>query len=167
MRDLKRANAKNLAYKMLKDLKFEVFTPMKWHIVTRKGERVREEMPVIPDLLFVHSSRSVLDPVVGKTETLQYRFLRNTWRDPMIVRDADMERFIYAVSQSESPQYYLPEEITPNMYGRKIRIVGGPFDGYEGCLLTMRGSKVKQLLVELKGLLAVGVKVNPEYIQFV
>ena len=85
----------------------------------------------------------------------------------MIVRDADMERFIYAVNQSESPQYYLPEEITPNMYGRKIRIIGGPFNGYEGCLLTMRGSKVKQLLVELKGLLAVGVEVNPEYIQLV
>lgn len=52
MRDLKRGNAKNHAYKMLQGLKFDVFTPMKWHVATRKGEKVREEIPVIPDLLF-------------------------------------------------------------------------------------------------------------------
>ena len=46
-------------------------------------------------------------------------------------------------------KYYLPEEITPEMHNRPIRIVGGPLDGYEGTLLTTRGSKVKRLLVEI------------------
>lgn len=85
----------------------------------------------------------------------------------MTVADADMQRFIHAVSVSESPKYYLPEEITPAMYGRKIHIVGGPLNGYEGSLITVRGSKIKRLLVELKGFLAVGVEVNPEYIQLI
>lgn len=167
MRDLKRANAKHPAYEMLRSFKFEVFTPMKWHIVTRKGERVREEMPAIPDLLFVHSSRLALDPLVGKTATLQYRFLRNTWRDPMTVRDADMKRFIHAVNSSESVKYYMPGELTSEMYNKKIRIIGGKLNGYEGNLLTVRGSKTKRLLVELPGLLAAGVEVSPEYIIFI
>ena len=81
--------------------------------------------------------------------------------------DTDMERFIRAVDATESPRYYLPEEITPTMYGRKIRIEGGPLSGYEGRLLTTRGSKVKRLLVELEGFLAVGVEVDPEYIQLI
>ena len=51
------------------------------------------------------------------------------------------------------------------MYGRKIRIIGGLLNGYEGFLLTTRGSKTKRLLVNLQGLLAVGVEVNPDYIQ--
>ena len=51
------------------------------------------------------------------------------------------------------------------MVNRSIRIVGGPLDGYEGTLLTTRGSKVKRLMVSLPGLLTVGVEVNPEYIQ--
>lgn len=167
MRDLKRANAKHPAYKMLQSLKFEVFTPMKWYVATRKGERVREKIPVIPDLLFVHSSRTALDPIVGKTATLQYRFLRNTWREPMIVRDADMERFIHAVNSSESVKYYMPGELTPEMYNKKIRIIGGKLNGYEGTLLTIRGSKTKRLLVELPGVLAAGVEVSPEYIIFI
>ena len=154
MRDLKRVNARQPAYKQLEEMKMEIFVPMKWSLKIRKG-------------IHVHETQSKLDAVVEKTPTLQYRWLRNTWREPMTVADTDMERFINAVNASEFPQYYLPEEVTPAMYGRKIRIIGGTLDGYEGRLMTTRGSKVKRLLVELKGLLAVGVDVNPEYIRIV
>ncbi|MCM1313390.1 MAG: UpxY family transcription antiterminator [Bacteroides sp.] len=167
MRDLKRANAKLPAYRLLLERQIEVFTPMKWRLVSRQGIKTREEVPFIQDLLFVHDTRDNIDPIVAKTPTLQYRFLRNTYRKPMTVPPTEMERFIRAVGTSESPRYYLPEEITPEMYGRKIRIIGGPLNGYEGSLLTTRGSKTKRLLVEIPNLLAVGVEVNPEYIQLV
>lgn len=167
MRDLKRANAKLPAYKLLEENKIEVFVPMKWCLVTRQGKKVREEAPFMPDLLFAHDTRGNIDPIVERTSTLQYRWLRNTWREPMTVPDTDMDRFIYAVSNAEFPKYYRPEEVTPEMYRRRIRIIGGLFNGYEGGLVTVRGSKVKRLLVELKGLLAAGVEVEPEYIQLV
>ena len=67
MRDLKRANAKVPAYKLLEGMKMEVFVPMKWHLVTRKGMRIREEVPFIQDLLFVHETQNNLDTVVEKT----------------------------------------------------------------------------------------------------
>ena len=85
----------------------------------------------------------------------------------MTVSEAEMNRFIQAVRSTESPRYFMPEEITPSMLGRPIRMIGGSLDGYEGTLLTVRGSKVKRLLVELPGLLTVGVEVDPDYIQFV
>lgn len=167
MRDLKRRNAKLPAYKQLADKGIKVFVPMKWQTIKRKGIVIREEIPVIQDLLFVYASRLHLDPIVEKIPTLQYRWLRNTFRKPMTVPDLEMEKFIFAVSSSKSPQYYLPEEITPQMYGHKIRIVGGTLDGYEGYLLTTRGSKVKRLLVELENYLAVSVEVLPEFIQLI
>ncbi len=168
MRDLKRANAKERAYGLLEELHFEVFTPMQWRLVTRQGRRIREEHPVIPDLLFVRAVRHSLDPIVEKTPTLQYRYVRGgKYCDPMVVAESDMECFIRAVRSSESPRYYLPEEITPAMYGRRIRIVGGPLDGCEGSLVTARGSCVRRLLVDLPTLLAVSVEVSPEYIQLV
>ena len=73
MRDLKRANAKMPAYKLLRESGFEVFTPMRWRLVTKSGRREREEVPCIPDLLFVHACADELDPVVEATPTLQYR----------------------------------------------------------------------------------------------
>ncbi len=167
MRDLKRSNARLPAYKLLSERKVRVFTPMTFRLKVERGRKVRREVPFIPDLLFVRSARETLDPIVSEIPTLQYRWLRGTYREPMTVPDEDMERFITAVGSTETPKYYLPEEITPAMHGRRIRIIGGTLDGYEGTLLTTRGSKVKRLLVELPSLLAVGVEVSPDYIRFV
>lgn len=64
-----------------------------------------------------------------------------------------------------SSKYYRPEEITPAMRNRRIRIIGGPLHGYEGSLVTVRGTTVKRLLVELPMLLAAAVEVEPEFIQ--
>ncbi len=165
MRDLKRANAKEPAYKLFESKKKEVFTPMIWKLVTVKGKKTRSEVPFMPDLLFVHDSRQNLDPIVNDTETLQYRYVKGGYRVPMVVPDAEMERFIHAVKSSKEPKFFQPAEITPHLFGRRIRIVSGKLDSYEGYLLTTRGSKVKRLLVELKGFLAAGVEVNPEYIE--
>lgn len=166
MRDLSRPNAKVPAYKRLSEMSIEVFTPMKWHLSVREGRRVREKRPFMQDLLFVHSSRSVLDPIVFQTPTLQYRFARGGgYMNPMTVPYTDMQRFIVAVNSTDRPYYFLPTEITPDMYGRKVRILGGPFDCYEGYLLSSRGSRVKRLIVNLPGLLSVAVEINPDYIE--
>lgn len=168
MRDLKRPNAKQPAYKLLEGMEMEVFTPKRWQLVMRNGKRTRMELPFIPDLLFVHEAAEKLDPIVANTPTLQYRYVKGgAYCQPMIVPDAEMNRFIHAVRASENPRYYLPGEVTPQMYGKEICIVGGVLDGYRGRLITTRGSKVKRLLVELANFFSVGVEVNPEYIRFV
>lgn len=164
MRDLTRPNAKRPAYIMLEELNVRCFTPMVWKTITKNGTRKTVRVPVMHDLLFVNECRKVLDPIVAKTETLQYRFLRNAWRVPMTVRDEEMERFI-AVSESSGPvRYYTPEEITPGMRGSRIRIVGGQMDGYEGTLVTVRGSKTRRLLVEISSLIAVTAEIDADYI---
>lgn len=165
MRDLKRRNAKLPAYKMFRELSVECFTPMVRRLETVRGKRISMEVPFMQDLLFVKETRERLDPIVESTPTLQYRFIFGVQHTPMVVRTQDMERFIHAVESTESPQYYQPSEVTTDMFHRKIRIIGGLLDGYEGHLLTVRGSKVKRLLVELPHLLVASVEVEPEYIQ--
>ena len=71
------------------------------------------------------------------------------------------------MESSENPRYYTPKEITPNMIGREVRIVGGLLDGYEGCLQKMQGARVKRLFEEIPDLLAAAVEVQPEYIQLI
>lgn len=165
MRDLTRPNAKLPAYKLLDGLNIRNFTPMVWKLMLNHGKRERRRMPFIHDLLFVYASRAELDSVVETTPMLQYRYLRGGYKVPMTVRAADMQRFIHAVGLSSSPQYYRPDEVTPAMRNRRIRIIGGNLDGYEGSLITTRGSKVKRLLVEIPMLLAATVEVETEFIQ--
>ncbi len=164
MRDLTRPNAKLPAYMLLEQEGIEVFTPMKEQLKVRNGRRVRENVPILHDLLFVHGHRSVIDPIVDRTETLQYRFRRGAQHTPIIIDEDEMQRFIHAVSTSDRPRYYLPGELTPEMYGRHVHIIGGSLDTYEGKLLKLRGSRKKYLIVELQGILSVGVEVSPDFI---
>lgn len=165
MRDLKRGNAKQPAYKLLDELKIRFFTPMVWKLRIRQGKRIRQQVPFIPDLLFVYDSRKVLDPIVERIATLQYRFVKGGNHQPMTVRNADMERFIRAVDAMNNPCFYTPEELKPDMLGKNVRIVGDLLDGYEGRLQKMQGSRIKRLFVELPNFLTAAVEVQPEFIQ--
>lgn len=169
LRDFKKFNAKNPAYKVLPELGVECFTPMHWTVVKKKdGTMDRVYVPVMQNLLFAHATRASLDPVIRDTDKLQYQFARGTLQGtPMIVPDADMERFVNAVNTDSSTIYYTPSELTPDMVGKEIIVTGGPLDGYTGKLLKMQGSKKKRLIVELKGYFAAAVEVNPEYVKLV
>ena len=165
MRDLKRRNAKLPAYKMFEGMGIKCFTPMVHRLTVIDGRHKDEVVPFMQDLLFVKETREWLDAIVERTPTLQYRYKLGVRHTPIIVRNADMERFIKAVESTDEPKYYSPDEITPDMRNRKILIIGGALDGYTGTLVTTRGSKVKRLLVELPTLMAAAVEVRPEYIQ--
>jgi len=166
MRDLKRSNAICPAYRQLEALRIEVFTPFTWQLVERQGRMTRVQVPFIRDLLFVHETRQVLDAIVRKTPTLQYRYLKGQgYCNPMIVPTDEMERFVYAVQVSDSCCYYHPDEIPLSMCQRMVRIIGGLLNGYEGYLISVEGSGKKRLLIQLQGLLSVGVEVCPEFIQ--
>lgn len=167
LRDLKRRNSSRPGYIDLGERGFEVFTPLRWEVVEKAGRRTRRQVPVVADLLFVRSLKADLDPVVELIPTLQYRYRRGySVNEPMTVRDIDMDRFIKAVGCVTDIRYYTIDEITPEMYGKEIAVVGGPFDGYTGRLLYVRGSRKRRLIVEIPGFIAAAVEVQPEYIQY-
>lgn len=168
LRDLKRSNAKEPAYLLLQEAGYEVFTPLRWVLSRVQGKKVRKLQPFMQDLLFVHSTKDALDVVVDRVPTLQYRFVRGAgYCVPMTVREEEMTNFIRASRQSECPEYFQVDEISPQMIGRKVRIIGGPLNQCEGFLMSLRGSRVKHMIVQIEGLLAVKVEVCPEFIQFI
>jgi hypothetical protein len=168
MRDLKRPNAKSPAYKVLEENKMEVFTPLVQKLNIKNGTKVRELVPFIPDLLFVHTSKETLDSFVLKIPTLQYRYVRGgKYKEAMTVDETSMNQFISAIRSSTKYQYYQLTEIPAAFIGSLIRIVGGFLDGCEGYLLKVRGSKRKRLLVKIENLMAAAFEVESEYIQIV
>ena len=169
MRDLKRPNSLLPAYKELGEKGIEIFTPMQWHVTLCQGKRMRQQRPFIPDLLFAHASRAMLDPLVEAIPTLQYRYLRGGKQfEAMSVRHEAMVRFMEAVEQKEKVEYYSYDEVSPGLYGKRIRIIGGRLNGFEGRLMSKRGSKFKRLLVDLQECnLSAAIEVESEYIQLV
>lgn len=147
---------------------FRVFTPMTWQIVGHSvSARERIRAPFIRSLFFVRSSRFLLDPIVESDPVVTYRYVKGYYHRPMTVPESDMNRFIRAVESSRHVEYYTAAEVTSSMCGRKVRIIGGRLNGYEGILVEPRGSgRGRRLLIELPGFFSVGVEVQLKYITF-
>ena len=169
LRDLKRANAKEPAYKTLSMLGYTIFTPMHWVLkVNPAGRQTKEYVPFIHGLLFAKAVRSDLDKIISKTETLQYRFIKGAQKTPMIVPTDEMEQFIKAVTADHaSCTYYSPEDVRLDMLGKEVMIVGGTLDGMVGHLIKKRGSKKKRLMLQIKGLLVASVEITDGFIRFI
>lgn len=146
LRDLKRANALQPAWRMLGDMGLDVYTPLVDRVTVSGGRKHTTAVPYIPDLVFVRATRSRLDPVVQRTPTLQYRFVKGApYGTAMTVPARDMEMFITASRAMRRPRYIDPTQVRT---GARVRIVSaGPFDGLEGRLVTTPGNRRKSILV--------------------
>lgn len=51
------------------------------------------------------------------------------------------------------------------MYGPMVRKEGGGIEGFEGKLLTVRGSKRRRLVVSIPSVLSVAIEINPDFVQ--
>ena len=172
LRDLARPNAKKPAYRQLQEMpgmKDCVFVPLKQRVFTEFGKRVVRFIPYMPDLVFVHKSREELDPIVREMTLLQYRYVRGGKQyEALSVRHEVMKEFMEAVKEIDNVEYYSYEEVSPRLYGKQIRIIGGRLNGFEGRLMSKRGSKSKRLLIDLQECnLSAAIQVESEFIQLV
>lgn len=165
LRDLKRSNAREPAYKVLSSEGIRVYTPLTIKNSVVGGRRVCREVPALSDLLFAHSTRSELDPLIDSISTLQYRYRLGAYCEPITVPSNQMELFISAVGQSGGKaSYYRPDEVTTAMVGHRVRIIGGPLEGHEVQLQRLRGTRRRRFWVTIPGYIAASVEIDPEYL---
>lgn len=161
MCDQKRRNAIEPAYKMLTAKGFTMFTPLVNKVTRRGGKKVIDEVPFISDLLFVFSTPTELDAVIEKTPTLHYRFKKGgTYREHIIVRKDDMERFMNAVNTAKTKHYFSIGELPKEKIGSSVIVHGGALDGREVILKKMRGTRKKHVYVELPGFMYVEIELT-------
>ena len=172
LRDFARPNAKSPAYKQLQampEMEGCVFVPLKQQMFVEFGKHIVRYIPYMPDLIFVHKPKEELDPIVRGMKLLQYRYVRGGKQyEAMSVCDKDFREFRDAIKQTESVEYFSYDEVPPEIYGKQIRIIGGRLNGFEGRLMSKRGSKTKRLLIDLQECnLSAAIQVESEYIQLV
>lgn len=159
LRDLKRPNDPNRAYKMLEKRGFDVFTPLESHLVDAYGRHLCVDRPLFPDMLFVHATRESLDPFVEAISTLQYR-LRIGYKASiddgvMIIDEVSMNNFRVACECDIRKEFLKPSDIDPSMIGRRVKIFSNTIpDGFEGNLLRVRGRGLK-VIVSLPSMIEV------------
>lgn len=110
----------------LEFLQIEYFLPLYIHVSRWKDRKVRLQLPLFPGYVFVHM------PVAQRVQVLQIPgvlSLVSRNGKPQEMPDQDIERLQASMLEGR--------ELEPHDYlevGQRVRLVRGPFEGYEGIL---------------------------------
>ncbi|MBR4783473.1 MAG: UpxY family transcription antiterminator [Bacteroidaceae bacterium] len=135
------------------------------------GQKIRVEKSLMFNYVFVRCTRSQLDvflhrydfavrPVYRRKEEGQVQ------PDVLSVPDAQMDMFVRTVGHYDGQVPYLRPQEADLQEGDVVRIIGGPFDGVEGTLITRQGKDGGRVLVNISDVIAVPtLEIEPEFIQ--
>lgn len=146
----------------------ENFIPMHYEYVKKADRKVRKLVPVVHNLVFVHSSLACIDRIkqsFGLSLAVRYIIDRET-NQPLVVPEVQMRSFIAVSGNYEEQIVYLDPAITALQKGDRVRITGGIFEGVEGIILRVKGDR--RVSVCIKGVMAVATAyVHPSLIELV
>ncbi len=155
------------AVRLLEKEHLGCFVPMQYKVCIKKGRKVRIQVPVIRNLIFVHACSSDLKRVKSKAGYLQY-ITDTRSGQKIIVPDVQMQRFIaVAGTYNDHLLYFQPEELNLSK-GTRVRITGGDFAGQEGIYVKVRGARDRRVVIAIQGVIAVALAtVHPDLIEVV
>lgn len=110
----------------LEFLEIENFLPLYWHVSRWKDRKVRLQLPLFPGYVFVHTH---LDQRVRLLQVPGVLSIVSSNGKPVSMPDGDIERLQASLLQGN--------EFEPHDYlqvGQRVRLIRGPFEGYEGIL---------------------------------
>jgi transcription antitermination factor NusG len=155
------------AQSILDKEKIRSFIPMRYTVTQKNRRKVRELVPAIANLIFVHAPLSDIKKVKTKVGYLQY-IVNSRNKEKIIVPDEQMKRFITVASTYNQKLIYLrPEEVNLKQ-GTPVRIIGGPFDGVEGVFMKVKGTRSRRVVVLVHGVTAVATaEIEPDLIEVI
>lgn len=145
----------------LERLEIENFVPMKYKVADADTDHPhRELVPAVNNLIFVHSTQEVISRLKLSNdvlEPLRYMMDLTIGDDPVImtVSDREMENFMLVASRTDDSVMFLDETSVVGKEGKRVKIMGGAFEGVEGVIRRVK--RCKRVVVELDGIVSVAI----------
>ena len=142
-------------------LGIENFIPMTYKLVDAEGENPhRELVPAINNLIFVRSIQERISRLKASNEVLEpLRYMMDhTARkahEIMTVPDRQMKNFMRVASRTDDSVMFLDEKSIVGKEGKRVKIMGGAFEGVEGVIRRVK--RCKRVVVELEGIASVAI----------
>ena len=149
-------------------LEIENFIPMTYRFTeSRKQgdtELRRELVPAINNLIFVHSTKERISELKVSNELLEpLRYMIDQTAGEahtiMTVPDKQMENFMRVASVTDDSVMFLDETTIVGKEGKRVEIMGGPFEGVTGVIRRVK--RCKRVVVELEGIACVAIAFVP------
>ncbi len=152
----------------LERIGIESFLPMKYKVVESQingdAELRRELVPAISNLIFLRSTQERVTELKRTNEVLEpLRYMLDyTGGDGpviMTVGDREMEIFMRVAAMTDDSVMFLDENTIVGKEGKRVKIMGGAFEGVEGVIRRVK--RCKRVVVELEGIASVAIAYVP------
>lgn len=130
-----------------KTLGIEHFLPVQEVIRQWSDRRKKVIVVVIPMLIFVHVTDKQRIELLKQVPSLTGTLMDRCTRRPAIIRQEEMERFMFMLDYSEESIHFSSEPMKP---GEDVIVIKGPLKGLVGELVTLNGKT--QITVRLEQL---------------
>ena len=146
-------------------LGIENFVPMTYKVMDAETDSPhRELMPAINNLIFVHSTQKRISELKMKNEVLEplrYMMDHTSGKESeiMTVPDRQMENFMRVASMTDDSVMFLDNETIVGKEGKRVKIMGGAFEGVTGVIRRVK--RCKRVVVELEGIASVAIAFVP------
>ena len=144
--------------KKLDEAGFESFVPMRYVVVLdRRARRIKKCVPVVRDLIFIHTTMAEMLDLKQKHESLRNIYIptEEGRKRIVVISDGQMENFMKVTATlSDGLLFFTPDEVNLSR-GVRVRVHGGQFDGLEGTFVKVKGAREKRVVVELSGVIVV------------
>jgi len=146
-------------------LEIENFVPMTYRLVDAYSESPhRELVPAINNLIFVHATQSQISRLKTTNEALEpLRYMMDRTAEKaheiMTVPDRQMVNFMRVASRTEDSVLFLDENTIVGKEGKRVKIMGGMFEGVEGVIRRVK--RCKRVVVALDGIASVAIAYVP------
>lgn len=147
---------REIAFKgYLDSRKLKNFIPMRYEEGYSGCRKYRKLVPVIHNLIFIYSSKKLLDTIKKELEDrlpVHYIMDRELHR-PIVIPEKQMRDFIAVAGTYDEQLIWLDPSSTKFKKGDKVRITGGLLKGVEGVLTRIKGDR--RIVVAIQGFMAV------------
>ena len=146
-------------------LEIENFVPMTCKLVCAdNGNPHRELVPAINNLIFVRSTQGRISELKTSNEVLEpLRYMMDHTAEKaheiMTVPDRQMENFMCVASMTDDSVMFLDENTIVGKEGKRVKIMGGMFEGVEGVIRRVK--RCKRVVVALDGIASVAIAYVP------
>ncbi len=146
-------------------LEIENFVPMTYKLVCAdNGNPHRELVPAINNLIFVRSTQGRISELKTSNEVLEpLRYMMDHTAEKaheiMTVPDRQMENFMCVASMTDDSVMFLDENTIVGKEGKRVKIMGGMFEGVEGVIRRVK--RCKRVVVALDGIASVAIAYVP------
>ena len=149
-------------------LGIENFLPMRYKVVESQNdgdaELRRELVPAINNLIFVRSTQERVSELKRSNEMLEpLRYMMDHTASSehaiMTVADREMENFMRVASRTDDSVMFLDDETVVGKEGKRVKIMGGAFEGVTGVIRRVK--RCKRVVVEIEGVASVAIAYVP------